>query len=132
MINKVTIVDKTIGGKSVNSIDVVFDKNNITLKELIEARVHQEVTAYNSKRKQVYNGLITTSKEERQLNESHKLKKRKEMDAEKQTYVALDGFLKNQYFVILNNRQIECLDESISINEIETVNFIKLVKLVGG
>ena len=54
------------------------------------------------------------------------------VDFEKQSYVALDGFMTNQFFVIINDRQAESLDESVNLSAVKEVEFIKLTPLVGG
>ncbi len=54
------------------------------------------------------------------------------IDAEKQFYLAIDAFVKNRFFLIINNNQIDTLEEKIEVKENLELNFIKLTPLVGG
>jgi len=78
-----------------------------------------------------YNGLVIPEKVERLLNQK-KNTARKKVDFEKQSYVALDGFIKNQFFVIINDKQVESLDQEVNLASVKDIEFIKLTPLVGG
>ena len=45
---------------------------------------------------------------------------------------ALDAFQRNGFFVLVDDRQVEGLDEEIEIRLNTTISFVKLVPLVGG
>lgn len=129
--NTLLIKDQTIGGDHVNEINLQFENDLITLKDLIEARVVAEVAIYNKREKIPYYGLVVPKAEEQLLNKT-KDKTKKLIDAEKQIYVALDAFLKNQFFVLVNDKQIDDLEYELDMKSIKEVQFIKLTPLVGG
>jgi len=127
--NTLTIKDQKLNGETANEIQLEFDKRNINLKELIEARVREEVKKYSHSSNLPYQGLVTPKEIETTLNKEKKLKR---IDIEKQVYVALDGFQKNRFFVLINDQQIDDLDFYINIEEVEYVSFLRLTPLVGG
>lgn len=129
--NTIIVKDQTIGGVGVNQINLSFENDLITVKDLIIRRVRKEVEIYNRKVATPYTGLVVPDKIERVLNK--KINSNKNwVDFEKQSYVALDGFTKNQYFVIINDKQVENLEEEINLALVKEVEFIKLTPLVGG
>jgi len=60
------------------------------------------------------------------------MKKGATIDAEKQTYVALDAFQKNGFFMLVNDYQVGDLHEEILVDEHTKVSFVRLTPLVGG
>jgi len=46
--------------------------------------------------------------------------------------LAIEGFFTNAYFVIIDDRQAETLDEKFVVGPQTKVSFIKLTPLVGG
>ena len=70
---------------------------------------------------------------ERLLNGSgYRLRHTKQIDAEQQVYQALHAFENNGFFLLVNDRQVESLDEEIWLGEGATASFLKLMPLVGG
>lgn len=129
MMNILTITDKTIAGKNLNALDIEIENDKISVEDIIRQRVTKEVHLFNNKAKKL-NSLVTPSTFELALNKPRK--KPKEIDVEEQIYIALDGFLTNQFFILINNQQVEQLNTTFLIKDIEEVAFIKLTQLVGG
>ena len=48
------------------------------------------------------------------------------------TALALDGFVRNAFFLIVDGRQVTELDETIPFRPTSEVTFVRLVPLVGG
>ncbi|WP_225840727.1 hypothetical protein [Rufibacter glacialis] len=103
----------------------------VTVKDIIEARVVQEVEEYNKKLPQYFNGLVQPIDTESTTN-GYKLKERKKIDPEKQVYIALNAFLNNGYFILVDNQQAESLEEEVLLSGSTTVSFLKLTPLIGG
>ena len=59
-------------------------------------------------------------------------KKTQKIDPEKQLYVALQGFQKNGFFILVDDEQVETLEQKFLVDESTLVTFIKLTPLVGG
>lgn len=127
----ITVKDEAFNGKVLNEITIALKEERVTVRDLIEARVWAEVEAYNKKVPEFYNGLVQPSDAEQTLN-GYRLKTRKNIDAEQQVYVALDAFMKNGFFILVDQVQAETLDQVIRINENSHISFIKLTPLVGG
>jgi len=126
-----SIKDETAGGKILNELVISLESELLTVKDIIEARVNAEVKSYNEKLPEIYRGLVQPQDAELALN-GYKLKEKKKVDAEKQVYIALAAFQQNGFFVLIDNKQAESLDEHVILNDATTVSFIKLTPLVGG
>lgn len=127
----VTINDTTGVGKITNTINVSFRQDHVTVRDIIAARVEKEVSEYNNKKPDYFMGLVQPTHAERTLN-GYKMKERKYIDAEKQVYIALDAFMKNVYFILIDNKQAETLDQEVKITTASNIRFVKLTPLIGG
>lgn len=124
----ITIKDETAAGKVLHEIALQFEKEYITAKELIIARITEELKNYEDHAKNYMKGLVLPTDMEARLNRSSKPK----IDLEKQIYVALDAFTKNAYFILVDDEQVDELEQKILVDESTIVSFIKLTPLVGG
>lgn len=128
--------DETATGESLQELAIEFLTERITVRELIRERVHHEVREFNRKKDDpVFHGLVQPSETERVLNgrrPGYKFSSRREIDWEAQVALALEAFSRNHFFVIVDDRQAEHLDEEFSIGPKTEVSFVKLVPLVGG
>jgi len=131
MATNLTIHDETASGQKTNTFTINCLTEKLTVRELIRARIYQEVQDYNLREPEYFRGLVQPSAAERQLN-GYKLKARQKIDWEEQYKRALDGFNRNGFFVLVGKRQAETLDEEFVVEVDTEVSFIKLVPLVGG
>ena len=92
----VSVKDENFSGKVLQEVLVGFNSETVTVKDIIEARVRQEVENYNKRLPEYYNGLIEPTDAEKTIN-GYKLRSKKPIDAEKQVYVALDAFQKTDF-----------------------------------
>lgn len=91
-----------------------------------------EVERFNAKEGEtVFRGLVQPTDTETALN-GYRLRKPRLLDAEAQCALAVKGFGSNGFFVLVNDRQAESLDEEIIVGPDTKVSFVKLVPLVGG
>jgi hypothetical protein len=127
----VTVKDENFSGKVLQEVLVGFKNETVTIKEIIEARVRQEVENYNNKLPEYYNGLIQPSDAEKTIN-GFKLRSKKPIDTEKQVYVALDAFQKNGFFVLVDDQQCSSLDQVVHLHSDTKIGFLKMTPLVGG
>ncbi len=128
---RLTIVDETASGDTINEFLISFDNATVSVKDIIVSRVEKEVLEYNSKLPERFYGLVRPTEAEETLN-GYSMKKRKTVDAEKQIQVALEAFEHNGYFVFVNESQVESLDDKVRITPQTKVSFLKLTPLVGG
>ena len=129
-----TIRDETAAGEPVHEFPLEFPSERITVRELIRERVYQEVTDYNFRSRReggVFRGLVQPTNTERTLN-GFKVPKDRDIDWEAQFARAIDAFGQNGFFILVDDRQAEALDEAIDISPSTQVSFVKLTPLVGG
>lgn len=127
----ITIKDETSGGKLLSEIQIPIKSKTVTVKDIIEARVEYEVKKYNEKLPEYFMGLVQPTSAEKTLN-GFKMKERKKIDPEKQVYTALHAFQNNGYFVLIDDKQADSLEQEIPVTPKTVVSFVKLTPLVGG
>jgi hypothetical protein len=135
-----TIRDKTATGKTTGELTLDVLDETITVRELIRSRVYQEVQDHNRRTAQAveavipFNGLVTPSDEERALNTTvaTRTRRAREIDWKRQFDVACDAFQRNGFFILIDDKQAESLEESIAIRHDTKVSFVRLMPLVGG
>ena len=129
-----TVRDETTGGEQLAALELQLEAEQVTVRELIRARVHQEVRDHNAKTatgRGRFFGLVQPSDTERDLN-SYRMREPRRVDADRQTEIALSGFERGQILLLVDDRQVEELDQTVTLRQGSTVTFLKLVPLVGG
>jgi hypothetical protein len=127
----ITILDQAIAGGSVDELTLDILAERLTVRELIRSRVYQEVEDYNRKRPETFRGLVRPTDAEQTLN-GVKLRRGRDIDCKDQFNKACEAFERNGFFVLVDDRQAESLDEEIELTPATRVRFVKLVPLVGG
>lgn len=125
------IYDETPGTERRPAAPLQLASERVTLRELIQRRVEQEVARFNGAQDEVFQGLVQPNESERLLN-GFKLKKRRALDAGKQVRVAFEAFDRNGFVVIFDDRQVDDLDEAVVVTPESSATFVRLVPLVGG
>src|SRR5215831_8357392 len=126
-----TVHDETTSGQKTNTFTLDCLTERMTVKELIRARIYQEVHDYNQKEPEYFRGLVEPTNAERVLN-GYKLKPRRKIDWQEQYNRALSAFERNGFFVLVGDKQAESLDQEFEVKVDTEVSFVKLVSLVGG
>jgi len=91
------IVDETMSGERLRSFRIDEIHERVTVREIIRARIWQEVQEYNaSQRASVFQGLVQPCSTETRLNPFKKAFV--PIDWEKQYAEALKGFERNSFF----------------------------------
>jgi len=126
-----TVRDETSSGQRTNSMTLDCLTERMSIRELIRARIYQEVQDFNTKQPEYFRGLVQPTEAERVAN-GYKLKGRKTINWEEQFAKALAAFERNRFFVLVGDRQAETLDEEFEVKVDTEVSFVKLVPLVGG
>ncbi|HLK58811.1 MAG TPA: hypothetical protein VKU00_19720 [Chthonomonadaceae bacterium] len=125
------IHDETLLGEKSEALALDFLTETITVRELIRERVYEEVRQYNAAQPEYFRGLVQPTDAEATLN-GHRLRERRRVDWEAQYRLALDAFARNGFFILVDDRQVESLEETITLTPTTQVSFVKLVPLVGG
>jgi hypothetical protein len=127
----ITILDEAPGAGRREAFKLQLWSERITVRELIERRVRHEVDEYNTKAPEYFQGLVQPTDAERVLN-GWRLKRARRIDPEEQVAGALDAFDHGRILLLVDDRQVESLDEPITLRRDAEVTFFKLVPLIGG
>lgn len=126
------IVDETLGGDRTQVFTIESLDENLAVREIIRARIWQEVQEYNAlQRAGTFKGLVQPIEAETRLK-GPQAKSFKPIDWEKQFEIAVRSFETNGFFILIGERQAESLDEVFRIGAETEVSFVKFVPLVGG
>lgn len=125
------ITDATPAGEKLRSYTLDSLTEQMTVREIIRARIWQEVADYNQKCGEIFNGLVQPTDAERTLN-GYRVKERRVVDWEQQFARACEAFERNGFFLLIGDHQAESLDESFGVPVDMEVQFVKLTPLVGG
>ena len=127
----VEVVDETTAGETTGGLTLEFLDERVTARELIRARIYQEVSEYNAGLSATFRGLVQPTDAERTLN-GFRMREHKRIDWERQFARALDAFMTNGFILLVDDRQVESLDEEILLRHDSKVSFLRLTPLVGG
>jgi len=126
------VIDESLSGQRLHSFTLECLEERMSVREIIRARIWQEVQDYNSQGLlSKFVGLIQPVDDEKRLNGDVRLKP-KRVDWERQYKTALRAFETNGFFILIGDRQAADLDEEFLIQPDTEVSFVKLVPLVGG
>ena len=128
---RVLIKDETTAGKVIHTLQFEVAQERLCIRDLIRLRVHEEVSLYNLSTPGYFNGLVQPTDAEVTLN-GYKLRQRRKLDWEQQADRAVQAFQENGFFILVDDRQVEDLDEMIEIQPETHISFVKLFPLVGG
>jgi hypothetical protein len=131
-----TIRDETTAGDVYDERPLEFPTERITVRELIRERVYQEVQDFNLKQgERVFRGLVQPTDAERVLNgkrSEYRLKEHRAIEWKPQFEKALEAFEQNGFFILIDDKQAEDLDQEFVIGRGTVVSFVRLTPLVGG
>jgi hypothetical protein len=126
-----TIHDETTSGQKTNSFTLECLTERMTVRELIRARIYQEVQDYNLKEPEYFRGLVQPTEAERVMN-GYKLRAKRKIDWQEQYQRAVEAFDRNGFFVLVGDKQAESLDQEFDVKVDTEVSFVRLTPLVGG
>jgi hypothetical protein len=131
MATALTIHDEGTSGGRIRSFRLQLASERITVRELIERRVTQEVEQYNRAQPEYFEGLVQPTESERVLN-GYRLRKKRMLDASEQSAKAVQAFERSGFFLLVDDRQLDRLEDEIVVRPETEVRFVKLVPLIGG
>jgi len=127
----VTVTDESSTGAVTGALTLDFLTERVSARELIRARVYQEVSEFNARTPSLFRGLVRPRDAE-QTRDGFRLKAPHAIDWEEQFAHALTAFQTNGFILLVNDRQVEDLDQVIELRHDTSVSFLKLTPLVGG
>lgn len=127
----IQIWDESIPANQTKAVTLRLDSETVTVRELLSARVRQEVARYNETLPETFQGLVQPEESEKLLN-GYRLKVKRPLDWVVQFRQACASFEKNGFLVLVDDTQVTELDARITLTPESHVEFVKLVPLVGG
>lgn len=136
----VRIRDETASGKVICQRTLDVRDEAITVRELIRSRICQEADDHNRRVRQAaattetpYTGLVVPSETTHQTASAKPIRTiHREIDWRQQYNIACDAFERNVFFVLVDDKQVDSLDDLVTLKAQSQVSFLKLGRLVGG
>ena len=127
----VRIVDESAGGRVKEAWLLAGLPDRVTVREIIRSRVREEVARFNLTERTVFSGLVQPTETEIVAN-GYRGRPDRRLHWERQSEIAEKAFTTNGFFMLVDDRQVESLDDLVDLRDDPTVSFIRLVPLVGG
>ncbi len=127
---KILAQEKTFAGKILDEIWLEIENERTTVSAIIEQKVGQETACFNKNLTQKQNQFKDTK--QNALNGYQMTDKLALADAEKETYKAYQAFESNQLILLVDDIQMRDLSTEVLISTETSIQFIKLMPLVGG
>lgn len=128
---RIVLADTTASGTETARLLLDDVPSPIRLRDLICHRVREEVARYNAHPVPRFNGLVQPTDAEQTLN-GYVLREPRALDWQAQAHAAVRAFGRNGFFVFIGDRQVDDLDEELTLADADVVSFVRLVPLVGG
>lgn len=126
----ITVRDEVRPGTGEHTVVLRDIPAALTLRDLIRTRVREEVAKANATAGE-FRTLVQPVDAEVTLN-GYRLPRGRIIDWEEQANKAEEAFLRNGFFVLVDGRQVEDLDEDLELTADSEIRFVKLTPLVGG
>src|SRR5262249_62042002 len=114
MATALTVHDEATSGGRIRTFTLHLAAERVTVRELIERRVTQEVEEYNRAQPEYFQGLVQPTDAERVLN-GYRLRQKRMLDLGEQRARAVEAFQRAGFFVLLDDRQLDRLDDEIAV-----------------
>ncbi len=124
-------IDKIPGHAEAPAWILQVMESTLTAREILRRRVYEEVLRFNAQPNTVFQGLMQPTDTERVLN-GYKMRERRPLVWQEQLAQAVQAFERRGFLLIVGDRQVENLDEELTVAAETEVTFLKLVPLVGG
>jgi len=131
-----------IGGEVYSVGEVRLHKPVITVRELIGVRVDLEIEAHCAREADIRSRVSPDiSSHELQLNGAdnavrpsifHTCRTGESPARDRMIKAAEQGFLRNRFFILLDDRQAEHLDDQVKLDNTGNATFLQLTPLQGG
>jgi hypothetical protein len=128
---QIVVTDATPVGRETARLLLDGVPDRIRLRDLLRYRVREEVARYNAAPADCFNGLIQPVGSVQTLA-GYRLSQPRRLDWQAQADAAVNAFRRNGFFVFVGDRQVDDLDEELTLTEADVVSFVRLVPLAGG
>ena|SRR5215469_17151156 len=128
---RVVVADESAPGREITRFLLDGVPDRIPLRDLIRHRVREEVARFNARPTTCFSGLVQPA-DFRPARGGYLLPRPRMLDWEAQADAAVEAFERNGFFVFAGDRQLDDLDEELSLADSDVVSFLRLVPLAGG
>ncbi len=126
----ITVSDQTSSKESIGEPFGIEVPSSCTVRELIRFRVREEVAKHNAAGVGRFRGLVQLVNDSTSSAGANSPFQR--LDWEQHADAAESLFKKNGFFVFVEARQLDDLDEVVELGADVELSFIRLIPLVGG
>lgn len=138
----VRIIDEQFGKAKTPIFDILYPTESLTVRDFITRRVEEEVAQVNSMKRdpetinaqhRMFLAGLTKMSPEVLLNAPTKKRRGGAfVDVGKAVEAALSSFMKGEYFLLYDNKQVEDLNETLLLKPDSEAIFLRLTPLIGG
>ena len=130
---QITIKDGEVTGSTIQEFVIQLPLEEITVRELIRSRIYQNVKDFNQCRSVVAENPqpFERSEKERTLN-GKKSGERHTVEWQQNFDLACKAFERNQFLLFVDGKQLDSLEQTISVTTKSEIKFLSLTLLAGG
>jgi hypothetical protein len=128
----VTVIDETSPGRETARFALELLEDRLTVRELIRGRIRQAVAKHNLGLGSTVHRPVQPTQTEAILNGPKAAVATRRADWEAQCERAFAAFRSGSLIVLVDDRQLENLDDTVFLGPKSEVTFFKIVPLVGG
>lgn len=129
MVRTLTVRDASTTGETLRELELRFPAEQITVRELLRSRVHQQVKDHNARSAQGAAAGVRPTVEEAQLRTGAQ---QRMLSWQAEFERALQAFAQTRIILLVEGRQLLELDEVLELRSNTEVTFLQLVPLAGG
>ena len=123
--------DETTSGRSTHTFAFDWRKVSLSVRELIRARIYQEVHEYNHGIPECFRGIVAPTEAE-PTAVGYKLRQGRRIDWQQQFERALEAFENKEFLIVVGEQQAQSLHQEFEMKPDTEVSFIKMMPLVSG
>lgn len=114
-----------------HSLMLTLEQESLSLRNLIQERVRQEVSKFNLTRPVCFKCLVQPAGAE-DTAQGYRLPQHSDQDAEVHARKAIEAFEDRRFFVLVDGRDITDLDTVLQLGDESSIVFQKLMSVVAG
>lgn len=128
----VRVRDESRPGRVVSELVLPELPERVTARELIRTRVREEVAKVNADRGAAPHHMLVRPTDAEETLNGYRLRQPRTIDWERQAAIALQAFSQNGFFLLVDGRQVDDLDDDVALTADSEIRFVRLTPLVGG
>lgn len=125
------IRDESAGGQELHRYRLKVASLPLTAEQLLRQRVREEAERFNRERPVCYRALVVPDGAE-DTGQGFRLSQHRDLDQEAQVAAALKAFGDGLLSMYVANRLIKDINETLPVEELDEVSFVRLGPIVAG